>query len=120
MNTNEVKKTGQSNGSQMRITPEEIDILKATFRNNENLLKVMRKMFLPELDPTAPLGQMLDLWMTVSIKDKTPEEAYIELLARNSLIAHVDQVLLQIGLLVKMDDVTPEQVIAKAKADSAK
>lgn len=120
MNTNEVKKTGQANGSQMRITPEEMEIIKATFRNNDRLLKLMRKMFLPELDPNAPMGQMLDLWMTVSIKDKTPEEAYLELLARNTLISHVDQVLTQMSLLSMMEDKTPEEVVAKLKADSVK
>jgi hypothetical protein len=116
----ETKTTGQSNGGQMRITDDEIRLIKATFKDNEPLLKLMRKMFLPELDPTAPLGQMLDLWMTVSIKDMSPEEAYVNLLARNTLISHLDQVLLQMSLISKMEEQSPAEVVAKLKANSTK
>lgn len=120
MNQQTTAKTGMDNGSQMRITEDEQAVIKATFRNNEALLKVMRKMFLPELDPKAPIGGMIDLWMTVSIKEKTPEEAYVELLARNTLISHIDNVLLQLNLISKLDPMTDDDVKAKLVADSSK
>lgn len=112
--------TGQANGSQMRITDDERRLIAATFKGNDNLLRLMRKMFLPELDPTAPLGQMLDLWMTVSIKDKTPDEAYSDLLARNTLISHVDNVLMQLSLIGNIEEKTPAEIAQKQKTDSAK
>lgn len=117
---NEPKTTGQSNGAQMRITPEEQQLIRAVFKDNENLLRLMRKMFLPELDPTAPLGQMIDLWMTVKIAEMTPEMAYVNLLARNTLISHLDQTLMQLSIISKMEPITPEEAVAKVKADSAK
>lgn len=121
MNTPETKRTsGQSNGSQMRITDEERALIKSTFLNNEPLLKLMRKMFLPELDPNAPIGQMIDLWMTISIKDMSPEDAIIKLTARNELISHVDQVLMQLWLISKLEPMTPEEVKAKMVADGNK
>lgn len=112
--------TGMSQGAQMRITEQERELIQRTFKDNEPLLLLLRKMFLPEIDPTAPLGQIVDLWMTVNVKDMTPEQAYVNLLARNALITHVDQQLMSLYLISKAVTPTSEEVIAKVKADSAK
>jgi hypothetical protein len=53
----------------------------------------MRKIFLPEINGDAPLGQQLDLWMTVKIADQTPDMAHFLMKARQKLIT-----LLEIGL----------------------
>jgi len=94
------------NGQQMRFTNEELALIKATFKGNTDLLKLMRKVFLPEIDPKAPLGQMIDLWMTVPVKEMTAEQAQVNILARNSLIMHVEQQLLQLQALAEMDNMT--------------
>lgn len=124
MNTQEKKPVvsagGANNGSQMRITPEEQQLIASTFKNNERLLKLMRKMFLPEIDPNAPIGQLIDLWLSLSIKDMTPEMAYQHIMARNQVIAHVDQVLMQLFLIANMEQTTPEQAKAKMVADGSK
>lgn len=121
MNTNEAKKTtGMANGSQMRITDPEIDLIKATYGNNEPLLKLLRKMFLPELDPNAPIGQMIDLYRTIETKERNPMDVAVDLTARNMLISHVDNVLMQLQLIGKMDRLTPEEAVAKVKANSTK
>ncbi len=106
-------------GSQMRITPVELSILKNTFRGNEELVRLMRKIFLPELDPYVPLNQNIDLWMTVKIEDMTPEEAIINLKARNTLISHIEQRLQQIKLLAELED-DSEKVVANMKKNSSK
>lgn len=108
------------NGSQMRITDEERKLIASVFKNNEPLLKLVRKMFLPELDPNAPIGQLLDLWMTLSVKDVSPEECKIQLVARNTLISHVDNVLMQLKLIAGLEPVTPEEAKAKMVADGNK
>ena len=123
MNTNtpEVKKpTGQSQGSQMRITQEEQDMIKRAFGNNEPLIRLMRKIFLPELDPKAPIGQMIDLWMTVDVKDMSPEDALVNIKARNTLITHVDQQLMTLLLISKQETPTEGEVKAKITKDSTK
>lgn len=112
--------SGQANGSQMRITPREMEVIRSLFKGNDEALRLMRKIFLPELDPTAPIGQMVDLWMTVNIKDMTPEMAYITILARNTVIQHVDQQLQTLSLIAKLEPETPEEVTAKLKANSTK
>lgn len=107
-------------GSQMRITPMEKGILRNTFKGQEELLRLMRKMFLPELEPFVPLGQNIDLWMTVKIDDLPPEVAIINIKARNQLIQHLDQVLMSIKTLAESPDETPEEAIDRMKKDSTK
>ncbi|MCR4307477.1 MAG: hypothetical protein NUV80_02875 [Candidatus Berkelbacteria bacterium] len=106
-------------GSQMRITPLEMNILKNTFKGNEELLRLMRKIFLPELDPFTPIGQNIDLWMTVKVEDMTPEQALINIKARNSLIMHLDQCLNTMKILAESTE-TPEELEAKIKKNQTK
>lgn len=120
MNTTTEKKTGMAQGSQMRITEREIELIKRTFAEKPELIKLLRKIFLPELDPVAPIGQMIDLWMTVKSEGLSMEEQLINLKARNSLISHVDSQLMTLELISKMPDVTPEEKDKKAKLDSSK
>lgn len=107
-------------GTQMRITPLEISILKSTFKGNEELVRLMRKFFLPELDPYVPIGQNIDLWMTVKVDDMEMEQAIINLKARNQLISHVDNCLNQIKLLSESPDESPEETIERIKKNSSK
>lgn len=112
--------SGQDGGRQMRFTEEELELVKSAFKGNERLLKLMRKVFLPEPDPNAPLGQMVDLWMTLPVKELSPDEAYARVLARNELIMHVDQQLIQLNVLAEIDGLEEEQKQANAKKDSTK
>ena len=95
--TEQIKKSIPA--QEMRITDAELQIIKSTFSQNDPLLKLMRKIFLPEIYPTAPLGQNIDLWMTIPINDISNDEALINLKARNSLIQHVDQQLMVLKTL---------------------
>lgn len=94
----------------MRFSKEELALIKSAFKGNTDLLKLMRKVFLPELDPTAPLGQIIDLWMTVPVKEMTAEQAQVNILARNSLIMHLEQQLLQLQALAEMGEMTVADV----------
>ena len=105
---------------QMRYVDSELQIIKNTFAENDDLLKairkvmlqmplnaldlsrlelikkegilqVLRKTFLPTLDPEAPLNQVIDLWMTIQIMDKDPINALPHLRAREKLIKYIDQ-----------------------------
>lgn len=104
----------------MRFTEEELALIRSTFKGNEKLLKVLRKVFLPEIDPDAPLGQLIDLWMSVPVKEMAPHEAQINILARNSLIMHIEQQLIQLNILAEMEQLTEEELKEKAKKDSTK
>lgn len=104
----------------MRFTEDELLLIRDTFKDNEPLLKVLRKVFLPEYDPTAPLGQIVDLWSTVDMKGMTPEAAWIHFTARGDLIKHVESQLLQLQGLSNMVLESPEDKAKRLKKDSSK
>lgn len=107
-------------GTNMRFTDKELALLKGTFKGNLDLIKLLRKIFLPEFNPYAPLGQNVDLWMTVDLRSLSPQDAYLKILARNELIMHIEQQLLQINILAEMKEETPKEKEERAKKDSTK
>ena len=107
-------------GEQMRFSKDELATFSAAFKGNEKLIKLMRKVFLPELDASAPLGQNMDLYLTLDIKNMPADDAKVLLVARNQLIQHIEQQLMQIKVLANMEDKDVEEKAADAKKDSAK
>lgn len=103
----------------MRITPEEKATIEQTFGGNTKLLKLMRKIFLPEYDPNAPLGQTIDLWMTINLENLTSQEKEIRIQARNEVILHIENQLIQLKSLSQKLETT-EEVIKRINKNSAK
>jgi len=58
---------------------------------NPEVMKVVRKSFLPEIDGNAPLNQVVDLWATVQVLDKLPDIALLHLKARELLIKYLGE-----------------------------
>lgn len=110
----------ENQGQQMRFTDDEIRLIKGAFGGNDTLLKLLRKVFLPEYDPKAPISQVIDLWMTVSVKNLSPEEARINIIARNEVINHIEQQLIQLKILSEQKLETFEEVEKRLKKDSNK
>lgn len=81
---------------QFPLSVDESKLILNNFFGKDEVIKVLRKAYLPELDPDAPLHQLIDLWMTVDIKDKEPEKAINQLVARDIVIKYLDQ---QLNLL---------------------
>jgi hypothetical protein len=151
---------------QMGLTEAEEKIVMVTFKGKKELLKLMQKVFLPTLDPESPRHQLIDLWMSIDIKDKPvhelrpvfearqllitlleqqleefegnvavdrieisgltdlfDEEAesfYVNLMARNSLITHVEQMLSQLEVLAGRKEESVEETLERLQQDSAK
>ena len=105
---------------EMRITTEEIQMIKSAFTGNAALLKLMRKIFLPEYDPKAPLGQSVDLWTIKDISAMSPEEVKIYFLARRDLILHIESNLLQLQHLANTKLESVEEALIRLKKDSSK
>lgn len=105
---------------QMRISDSELELIKSVFADNDELLKLMRKIFLPEIDVKAPLGQQIDLWMTIKVEDLSPEEVIINLKARNTLITHLEMCLNQLKVLAGQKTETVEATKERLKKDSTK
>lgn len=106
-------------GHQMRMTEDELTLMKATFGGNERLLKLLRKMFLPEYDPMAPFGQTIDLWLAATdLKQMAPDQAYQHMMARNMVIGHVEAQIEQIRYFAELKKPNAEETAKNAKLDS--
>ncbi len=75
---------------QMPLDPIDVSIL-ATIREQKELLAVIRKTFLPTLDSNAPFHQLIDMWLTVPLKDRKVEEAYTHLKSMQIVIDYKEQ-----------------------------
>lgn len=105
---------------EMRITDEELATIKSMFADNLPGLKLLRKIFLPEINAYAPIGQNLDLWMTMKVEDQDPETIITNLKARNTLISHVEQCLMQLSVLAGQKTESVEETKARLGANSSK
>ena len=74
---------------QFPLDSDEINLLQSRF-TDENMTRLMRKTFLPEIQADIPLGQSIDLWMTVEMRDKDPERVMVDLLVRRELITRIE------------------------------
>lgn len=110
----------KNQGQQMRITDAELQLIKSTFADNESLLKLLRKIFLPELTADAPLSQNIDLWMTVPVDQLLPEQALVNIKARNLVITHLEQCLQNLKFLAGAKEESVEETKERLQRDSAK
>lgn len=104
----------------MAYSDEELALIKSTFKGNEKLLKLLRKVFLPAYDPEAPLGQVMDLWLSLPIREMDPQSAMVNMLARNELIMHVEKQLMVLDTLAEREELTPEQIAENLKKNSSR
>jgi hypothetical protein len=150
---------------QMELTDE--DIKNLSVLGNDAMLSLLRKIFLPEIDAYMPIGQNIDLWMTIDVKEKEPykvlwelqgrakvidaveaglarvkipykegregirtftpnllpslpEATMVDLIARNTIITHVEQQLFQLKVLAGMKQETVEETKTRLSKDSSK
>lgn len=127
---------------------------------NEDSMAVISKTFLPQIDLEAPINQVIDLWMTVEVKEKTPAEAKIalkarelvidyvskrldgkkarsldsltysdkkddetnlvEMIARNTILGHIEQQLNQLNFLAGQKEETIDQLMKRLEKNSSK
>ena len=95
------------------LEPHEQTSVREIFATPE-IRTLMRRLFLPELERANPIGQSIDLWMTLEIKDKDAEYLTPWLEARELLIEKLEAAL---KLLVNPEgpkvDLTPSKNLAK-------
>ena len=110
------------NNKQMRFSKEELDWIKAIFggEKGEGNLKILRKVFLPEFRYDAPIGQNIDLWMTVNLANMSQMDKEVRLQARNEVIPHLETQLVQLHVLANVKEETPEARKERILKDSTK
>lgn len=105
---------------QMRFTDADLAKIKGLFAEDDEAIMVLRKIFMPELTPDAPLGQQIDLWLAMDIDSMSPEQAVLAVKARNMMIRHVEQCILNLINLAGDKDETIEQANERLRQNSSK
>ena len=108
--------------AQKRFTPQELSLIRNTFKDKPELLKLVRKVMLPEIDTDAPLGQVIDMSLIEAneVKGLDLERAYVHLLARSLQINMMENGLMQLSILAEEKQETEAEEIARRKKDSLK
>jgi hypothetical protein len=95
----------------MRYSEEEISLIKNTFKEEEMLkeirkqflqfpsaltlspdaIKVLKKTLLPVIEPDAPMWQVTDMWLSLNIRERSPEDALLIIKARKLLMDYYEQ-----------------------------
>jgi hypothetical protein len=106
-------------------TDEELDLIKRTFAENEQLLKLMRKVFLPQItDTAADIGGMsadVGLHPDLTVKNyPSLEQAMIGIEARSVALQHIESSLWKIKQLAGFKNETVAELKARLQKDSSK
>lgn len=105
------------------LRPEEMTLIKNTFRDNPLLLRVLRKVLLPsigDLDlPPEEIGK--DLWLTgVNWEQVTEQEAKPIALGKQLAIKYVMGALINLKMIANDKTETPQQKAMRETKDSSK
>lgn len=103
-----------------RMTVADIDRLKAMFADDDDNLKVLRKVFFPEKDDMNPIGMNFDMWSKLDLSGLSPDQALIVVQANKMLVEHVEQCLRMIKTLAGTKQETAEETLKRLTKDSAK
>ncbi len=61
------------------------------FKDKQSVLDVITKTFLPTLDGEAPIHQLIDLFLTVKLEEKSADQAFPIVIARTKLVQLLEQ-----------------------------
>lgn len=102
------------------MSVDDVATLKAMFAGNDENLKVLRKVFFPELEAENPIGINFDLWSKLDLSGLSPEAKVIRVEAHALLVQHVETCLQMIKTLAGWEQETPEQTMKRLTKASAK
>ena len=94
--------------------------IRSAFKGNSDALKLLRKVFYPELDPKAPFTQQLDMFAFIDPSTLSPIELWIHMSARITIINHVEHTLEHLEQVANLTEKTPEQIALEQKQNSTK
>jgi hypothetical protein len=75
---------------QMPLNPVDLEYLKV-FKGNKELQALVAKAYTPQIEGDAPLGQPMDIYMLIPLKDTNPELAYPEILVYQKVITYFEE-----------------------------
>lgn len=109
-----------SNENQSRFTEGELKLIRDTFKGNEALIRLMGKFFCPPLDPTAPPGQVFDIYMQIPADQLDDATVARNVRARNLFLNHLNMRLMELQILAERREETPKEKAERERKDSSK
>lgn len=105
-----------------RMTPEDIDVLKAMFGEREGAVEAIRKIFLPTLAANNPILVNNDIWTgsAFTLEGMTPEEKVSAVELHIKLVKHLEGCLGVVKALVGNKGESAEQTLNRIQKDSTK
>lgn len=76
---------------QLELSETDKTILTNAFKGNRELLKLMRKKLVAELDPNSPLGLNSDIWKEIKTQDVSPEMVLLDIKAKGVVLALLEE-----------------------------
>jgi hypothetical protein len=105
----------------MRYSDAELAWIKGAFGTEDEFgFHLIRKIFFPELDLKANLGQQINLYSTIPTEGRSAEDIAVDLKAMNLLMSHIERQLQVIKILAGTKEESVEQTKARLLKDSAK
>jgi hypothetical protein len=106
----------------LRITEEEKELIRHTFKGNDELFKLLKKMFLPSAtNPETPIEYVdTDLMMDINWADVPNEQVKSIVLAKQYAIRMVRGAIMQLKVFANEKIETYEELQTKAKKNSSK
>lgn len=103
------------------LSDAEISLIKGTFKNNPQLLAVLRKLLIPTIaDPSLPIEQMGDDTFGAGYQfEQIPaEEAKILVVARQDAIKFIIGGLIKLKIIASSEEETPMAAALRRSKDS--
>jgi hypothetical protein len=76
---------------QLPLTALDLSLLSIAFAGKEEVKKILRKTYLPEITGDLPIQQNFDLWLTLHLKDMPVAEAAIHIKSVKIWIDYIEQ-----------------------------
>lgn len=95
---------------QMPLNVIETTMVASYFGGNKKALALISKTFKPELDPEAPFHQLIDLWMSIDVKDKSFDDLVSTFKARQLLIDLLEQQLRELDGIANKSGFGPRKI----------
>ena len=105
------------------LSEEEITLIRQTFKYNPQLLRVLRKVFIPSIqDPNLPIEEMSnDVYLTGKNWDQIPaEEAKILMVARQDALKFICGGFISLKQIASMEEESEADRAARLAKDSTK
>lgn len=109
-----------NNENKSRFTENELELIRNTFKNNESLLKLIRKFFLPPIDHDAPMGFLVDVYGSIPADGLPDSQVATMVRARNQLVNHLNRMFVELEILANQGNETPKEREVRLKKDSVK